>query len=290
MRDLKPLEQKGQDVPWTGPVERGSVAALCPLGSRSPSSPALGVPFPILTPCLMPCPRLDVVLTSLTRIRAHTVCLITMSVSGHWGAMGSYPGSWQVSAFPGGWEGGGWRVRRWSTHQCPPAFQVLHTSIPAPPTMPASRTPQSQGLGSSQRWDMGLHPGAELCNSHLQQRCHWSGSHTRPEPGSGEEQPGPASISPTCAKTPPRGQQCGDSCRHLERGWRSWFSGGQLWGSTLWPPGELWVWLLSPLPSPGSWHCPCPWSACWAGCCGRQRGPVFNCLSFQTSATAGPSQ
>lgn len=105
MRDHQPMRQKGQDVPWTGEVERGSVAAPCPLGSHSPSSPALGVPFPILTPCLMPCPRPDAVLTSLTCTRAYTVCLITMSVSGHWGAMGLHPNR-QVSAFPGEWEGG----------------------------------------------------------------------------------------------------------------------------------------------------------------------------------------
>ena len=102
------MEQKGQDVSWTGPVERGSMAAPCPLGSHSPSSPALGIPFPILTPCLMPGPHPDAVLTSLTCTCAHTVCLITMSVSGHWGAMGSHPGSQQVSAFPEGWEMGGW--------------------------------------------------------------------------------------------------------------------------------------------------------------------------------------
>lgn len=74
MRDHQPVGQKGQDGPWTGEVKRGSVAAPCALGSHSPSSPALGVPFPILTPCLMPCPRPDAVLTSPTRTRAYTVC------------------------------------------------------------------------------------------------------------------------------------------------------------------------------------------------------------------------
>lgn len=32
--------------------------------------------------------------------------LIAMSVSGHWGAMGLHPGSRQVSASLGNWEGG----------------------------------------------------------------------------------------------------------------------------------------------------------------------------------------
>lgn len=81
------------------------MAAPCPLSSLSLSSPALRVPFPILTPCLMPCPRPDAELTSLTCTPAYTVCLITMSVSGHWGAVGLHPGR-QVSAFPGEWEGG----------------------------------------------------------------------------------------------------------------------------------------------------------------------------------------
>lgn len=161
MRDARPVAQKGQDIPWTGPVERGSVAAPCPPGSCSPSSPALRVPFPILTPCLMPCPRPDSVLISLTRTRAHTVCLITMSVSGHRGAMGSHPGGRQVSVFPGRWERGGGRVRHWSTHQCPPAFQVLHTPIPAPPAMPASRTHGAEGLdpAKDRTWGciLGLH-------------------------------------------------------------------------------------------------------------------------------------
>lgn len=95
----------GAGWPWTGEVERGSVAAPCPPGSHCPSSPALGVPLSILTPCLMPCPRPDAVLTSLTHTPASTVCLITMSVSGHWGAVGLHPDR-QVPAFPGEWEGG----------------------------------------------------------------------------------------------------------------------------------------------------------------------------------------
>lgn len=171
-----------------------------------------------------------------------------------------------------------------------PSRSCTPPSLP-PPQCQLPGLPRAKGLGPAKDGTWGcipaLNSATPTCNKDVTGLAPTRG---RPEPGSGEEQPGPASISPTCAKTPPRGQQCGDSCRHLERGWRSWFSGGQLWGSTLWPLGELWVWLLSPLPSPGSWHCPCPWSACWAGCCGRQRGPVFNCLSFQTSATAGPSQ
>lgn len=117
MRDHQPVGQKGQDVSRTGEVKRGSVAAPCPLGSHSLSSAALGVPFPILTPCLMPCPHPDATLTSLTRTPAYTVCLITMSVSGHWGAMGLHPDR-QVSAFQGNGKG------EWESKT------LVHTSVP----------------------------------------------------------------------------------------------------------------------------------------------------------------
>lgn len=236
MRDPRPAGQKGQDVPQRQGVKRGSVAAPCPLGYRSPSSPAFGVPFPILTPCLMPCPRPDPVLTSLTHTRAHTVCLITMSVSGHWGAMGSHPGSQQVSAFPGEWEG-----RVGESDVGAPTSAPLPSRSCTPPSLPprnaSFQDSWSQGLGSSQRQDMGLHLGAGLCNSHPQWRCRCSGSRTRPEPGSREEQPGPVTVSPTCAETSKGiavwGQFSG--CCHPERGWRGWFSGGRLWRSTLCP-------------------------------------------------------
>lgn len=276
--------------PETRPVKREHGCSL-PLGYRSPSFPALGIPFPILTPCLMPCPRPDPVLTSLTHTRAHTVCLITMSVSGHWDAMGSHPGSQQVSAFPGEWEG-----RAGESDVEAPTSVPLPSRSCTPPSLPprnaSSQDSWSQGLGSSQRQDMGLHPGAGLCNSHLQWRCRCSGSRTRPELGSGEEQPGPVTISPTCAETSEGTAAWGQcsGCCHPERGWWGWFSVGWLWRSTLRPPGELWIWFLSRLPSPGSWHCPRPWSACQAGCCSHRQGPVFNCFSFQTSGTAGPSR
>lgn len=71
--------------------------------------------------------------------------------------------------------------------------------------MPASRT--HRVLGSSQRQDTGLHPGAGLCRSHPQQS--WSGSHTVPEPSSREEsRVQPASL-PHLLR-PLRGQQRGD--------------------------------------------------------------------------------
>lgn len=93
---------------------------------------------------------------------------------------------------------GGGRVR--PTSAPPPSRSCTPPSLP--PCNASFQDSQSRGLGSSQRQDVGLQPWAGLCNSHLQQRCCWSGSRTQPEPGSGEEQPGLASISPACAETP----------------------------------------------------------------------------------------
>lgn len=166
MRDQQPMGQKGQDVPWTGEVERGSVAAPCPLGSHSPSSPVLGVPFPILTPCLMPCPRPDAVLTSLTCTRAYTVCsspCLCLGTGVPWvyiqtgrslPSQGNGKGEWESKAL------------EHTSVAPPPSRSCTPPSLP-PSAMPASRT--HGVLGSSQRQDMGLHPGAGLCNSHPQQ-------------------------------------------------------------------------------------------------------------------------
>lgn len=122
---------------------RGHVAISRPLGSRSPSSPALRDPFLLLTPCLMPCLHPNAILTSLTRTRAHSV---TMSVSGHWGAVRSHPGSQQISAFPGGGKG----RQESQTLEHPPVSPCplgpAHPH-PCPPAMPASGTPGVKGLG-----------------------------------------------------------------------------------------------------------------------------------------------
>lgn len=285
MRDQQPVGQKGQDVPWTGEVERGSVAAPCPLGSHSPSSPVLGVPFPILTPCLMPCPRPDAVLTSLTCTRAYTVCSSPCLCLGT-GVPWVYIQTGR--SLPSQGNGSG-RVRHWSTHQWPP--HLLGPAHPHPCPPPQCQLPGlTECLGPAKDRTWGCIPGLDSATP----------THSRPDLASTQCQ------SPSLGKSsgvqpaslphmlrPPEGTavwgQCSDS--HLpERGWQGWFSGVWLWGSMLWPPGELWLWLLSPLPGPGSWHCPCTWSACRAGCCGHQWGPVFNHLSFQTSGTAGPSR
>lgn len=182
---------------------------------------------------------------------------------------------------------GSGRVRHWSTHQWPP--HLLGPAHPHPCPPPQCQLPGlTECLGPAKDRTWGCIPGLNPATP----------THSRPDLAptqcqcSGEEQQGPASVPPSHAQTPEGTAvwgQCSKS--HLpERGWQGWFSGVWLWGSMLWPPGELWLWLLSPLPGPGSWHCPCTWSACRAGCCGQQWGAVFNHLSFQTSGTAGPSQ
>lgn len=182
------------------------MAPPCPLGSHHPSSPALGVPFSILTPCLMPCPRPDAVLTSLTCTRAYTVCLITMSVSGHWGAMGLHPDR-QVSAFPGEWEGGvGEQDIGAHISALPPTSRSCTPPSLPPSTMPASRTHGVLGPAKDKTWGciLGLDSAAP--------------THSRPDlaptqcqsPALGRSsRVQPASL-PHLLR-PLRGQQCGDS-------------------------------------------------------------------------------
>lgn len=89
---MSPGQEKSREGAWLLRVPQAPTVPLPrPSGSHGPSS--LHASCPVL------------VLTSLTRTPASTVCLISMSVSGHWGAVGLHPDR-QVPAFPGEWEGG----------------------------------------------------------------------------------------------------------------------------------------------------------------------------------------
>ena len=172
-----PLDRANQER------ERG-----CSLSPRLPQSFLSGPQGPIPHPHSMPHAL------SLSRCHAHlpdmhtcTHCLphhhVCVWALGCHGFTSRQPAGFCLPRRMGRGDG---RVRRWSTHQCPlPSRSCTPPSLPPPNA--SFRDCRSRGLGSSQRWDMGLHPRAGLCKSHLQRRCRWSGSRMQPEPGAGEE-------------------------------------------------------------------------------------------------------
>lgn len=255
----------------------------CSLCTRLPQSFLPGLRGPIPHPHSMPHAL------SSSRRRAHLpdthTCihclLITMSVSGHGGAVGSHPDR-QVSAFPGEWEGG-MGEQGIGAHISAPPHHLLGPAHPHPCPPPQCQLPGlTERLGPAKDRTRGCILGLDSATP----------THSRPDLAPTQRQ-SPAlgqssGVQPASLPHKPRplrGQQCGDSAATAA----SRRGAGRV-GSAVFGFGGPCLWLLSPLRGPGSWHCPCPWSACRAGCCGRRCCPVFNHLSFQTSATAGPSR
>lgn len=170
--------------PWfrEGSPACGAEGAGCPLDRRSRErecgcslSPRLPQSFLPGTQDPIPHPHSMLHALSSSRCRAHLpdmhtcihclphhhVCVWALGCQG-------FASRQAGLCLPRGMGRGSGRVRHWSTHQWPPPPSRSCTPPSLPPSaMPASRT--HGVLGSSQRQDMGLHPGAGLCNSHPQQ-------------------------------------------------------------------------------------------------------------------------
>lgn len=242
----------------------------------------------------MTCPRPASALTSPTRTHARTVCSSPCLCPGtgvpwvHIQAAGRFLPPWAIGKV-------GRRVsERWEHPPVPPRPPGPAHPIPAPLQcqLPALPELKARGHGDTGTNSMST-PSLLVPSSH----CHHEGASSclSPEPGSREEQLGAAGASPACIET--LGSSCpGDSSAGMVivaayhgRGGGGWQGLGG-WQDCAMALGSGFG-CCSPLPGPGSWHCPPLSVVCLsAGCCDRQRGPVFNLLSFQTSGTAGPSQ